>query len=174
MILWSIKKLSKFGENNLTSILLLSIGLFLMLKLKFYVFACFTPALAVYIISIRFKKSPTYVTVSTFILLLVSVVILNLFESNYNPLEIIAKKQNDFIRLATFYKAGSYFYLAPLSSDLLSFSKATPMGIINGFFRPFPSNIHNITHLLPLIENIILYVFFIYLILLNTITIGFL
>jgi hypothetical protein len=167
MILWSIKKLSKFGESNLMPILMLSIGLLLMLKLKFYVFACFTPALAAYLISIRFKIRPVYVTVSTFILLLVSIVILNLFESNYNPVEIIAKKQNDFIRLATFYKAGSYFYLAPLSSDLLSFIQASPMGIVNGFFRPFPSNIHNITHVLPLIENIIIYVFFIYLILLN-------
>lgn len=167
MILWSTKKLSKFGKNNLKCILLLSIGLLLMLKLKFYVFACFAPALVVFLISNRFKKSPIYVTVSTFILLLITIVILNLFESNYNPLEIIAKKQNDFIRLATFYKAGSYFYLAPISSDLLSFSKAAPIGIINGFFRPFPGNIHNITHVLPLIENIILYAFFIYLILLN-------
>jgi lysylphosphatidylglycerol synthetase-like protein (DUF2156 family) len=37
------------------------------------------------------------------------------------------------------------------------------MGSINGFFRPFPSNINNLLQLFPLIENILLYLTVLYL-----------
>ena len=54
--------------------------------------------------------------------------------------------------------------MASVDPNFNSFFSSIPMGIINGFFRPFPSDINKIIHVLPLIENIFLYVLIIYLV----------
>jgi hypothetical protein len=84
--------------------------------------------------------------------------LLSNIEGSYNPLNILANKQNDFIRLAEIFDAGSSFKMLPIQPDLLSLIKYIPHGIINGFIRPFPTDIHKLIHVFPLIENLIIYV----------------
>ena len=65
-----------------------------------------------------------------------SVALLSNIEGSYNPLNILANKQNDFIRLAEIFDAGSSFKMLPIQPNLISLIKSIPYGIINGFFRP--------------------------------------
>ena len=84
-------------------------------------------------------------------------------KSSYNPLKILSEKQNDFITLSELFDTGSAFKMTPIEPNIISLIKAIPMGAVNGFLRPFPKNINKLLQLLPLIENILLYLLFLYL-----------
>ena len=79
----------------------------------------------------------------------------------------MSTKQNDFLALAEFYKSGSYISSKPIDNNIFSFLKALPIGFVNGFLRPFPNDINKLIHLLPFIENIILYTLFIFIFMKN-------
>ena len=158
--------LQSFGDYNSkkrSSLILVFFGLLIIFKVKFYVFICFLPALISFLICQNWKIKPLKVITITSISLNILLVILSTLKNSYNPLEILSNKQNDFIKLAEIFNAGSSFKMVPMDPNFNSFFSSIPMGVINGFFRPFPSDINKIIHILPLIENIFLYVLIIYL-----------
>ena len=158
--------LQSFGVYNskkMSSLILVFFGLLIIFKLKFYVFICFLPALISFLICQNWKIKPLKVITITIISLNILLVILSTLKNSYNPLEILSNKQNDFIKLAEIFNAGSSFKMVPMDPNFNSFLSSIPLGVINGFFRPFPSDINKIIHALPLIENIFLYVLIIYL-----------
>ena len=140
------------------NLLLLILGLGIIFKVKFYVFICLFPTLISYIISSNFKFKPIKVIPLTCLIIFIFIALLSNIEGSYNPLNILANKQNDFIRLAEIFDAGSSFKMLPIQPNLISLIKSIPHGIINGFFRPFPTDINKIIHVFPLIENLIIYV----------------
>jgi hypothetical protein len=152
-----------FRSKKWSSLILVFFGLVIIFKVKFYVFICFLPALISFLICQNWKIKPLKVITITSISLNVLLVILSTLKNSYNPLEILSNKQNDFIKLAEIFNAGSSFKMVPMDPNFNSFLSSIPMGVINGFFRPFPSDINKIIHILPLIENIFLYVLIIYL-----------
>ena len=83
--------------------------------------------------------------------------------NSYNPLKILSQKQNDFITLSKLFDTGSAYKITPIEPSITSLIIAIPMGAINGFFRPFPTNINNLLQLFPLIENMLLYSMVLYL-----------
>lgn len=139
------------------NILLLILSLGVIFKLKFYVFICFFPALISLVISNNFKFKPIKVISITSLLLFILIGLFSNIESSYNPLNILANKQNDFIRLAEIFDAGSTFYMSPIEPNMISLIKSIPSAFINGFFRPLPTDIHKLIHVFPLIENILIY-----------------
>lgn len=139
------------------NILLLILSLGVIFKLKFYVFICFFPALMSLVISNNFKFKPIKVISITCLLLFILIGLFSNIESSYNPLNILASKQNDFIRLAEIFDAGSTFYMSPIEPNMISLIKSIPSAFINGFFRPLPTDIHKLIHVFPLIENILIY-----------------
>ena len=158
--------LQSFGVYNSkkrSSLILVFFGLLIIFKVKFYVFICFLPALISFLICQNWKIKPLKVITITSISLNILLVILSTLKNSYNPLEILSNKQNDFIKLAEIFNAGSSFKMVPMDPNFNSFLSSIPTGVINGFFRPFPSDINKIIHILPLIENIFLYVLIIYL-----------
>ena len=159
--------LQSFGVYNNKkwfSLILVVFGLAIIFKVKFYVFICFLPALVSFAISQNWKIKPLKVITLISIFLNFLLVILSTLKNSYNPLVILSNKQNDFIKLAEILNAGSSFKMASIDPNFISFFSSIPMGIINGFFRPFPTDINKIIHVLPLIENIFLYVLIIYLV----------
>ena len=158
--------LQSFGVYNSkkrSSLILVFFGLLIIFKVKFYVFICFLPALISFLICQNWKIKPLKVITITIISLNILLVILSTLKNSYNPLEILSNKQNDFIKLAEIFNAGSSFKMVPMDPNFNSFLSSIPTGVINGFFRPFPSDINKIIHILPLIENIFLYCLIIYL-----------
>ena len=152
-----------FNSKKRSSLILVFFGLLIIFKVKFYVFICFLPALISFLICQNWKIKPLKVITITSISLNILLVILSTLKNSYNPLEILSNKQNDFIKLAEIFNAGSSFKMVPMDPNFNSFLSSIPTGVINGFFRPFPSDINKIIHILPLIENIFLYVLIIYL-----------
>lgn len=142
---------------NWLNLSLLIIGLGIIFKVKFYVFICFFPALISFVISNNFKFKPIKVIPLVCLILFISIGLLTNIEDSYNPLYILANKQNDFIRLAEIFDAGSSFKMIPIQPNLISLIKSIPNGLINGFLRPFPTDIHKLIHLFPLIENLVIY-----------------
>lgn len=141
------------------SIVILVIGGYLLFMIKFYVFACFVPALITFMIIKKRKLNPFKTIFSASIVLLTLIVLISFLSEAYNPIGLLSRKQNDFIGLAEFSKSGSYFKTSPIKNNLLSFIKAIPEGIFNGFLRPLPGDIKKSIHLLPLVENILLICF---------------
>ncbi len=80
----------------------------------------------------------------------------------YNFSEIVTIKQHHFIKMASEFNAGSQIFLPALEDNLLSFISLVPVAIVNSFFRPFIWEAHNILALVAAIENIILFVMFIF------------
>lgn len=159
--------LQSFGVYNSkkrSSLILFFFGLVIIFKVKFYVFICFLPALISFLICQNWKIKPLKVITLTSISLNILLVILSTLKNSYNPLEILSNKQNDFIKLAEIFNAGSSFKMVPMDPNFNSFFSSIPMGIINGFFRPFSSDINKLIHILPFIENIFLYFLIAYLI----------
>ena len=152
-----------YNSKKRSSLILVFFGLLIIFKVKFYVFICFLPALISFLICQNWKIKPLKVITITSISLNILLVILSTLKNSYNPLEILSNKQNDFIKLAEIFNAGSSFKMVPMDPNFNSFLSSIPTGVINGFFRPFPSDINKIIHILPLIENIFLYVLIIYL-----------
>lgn len=150
-------------KKNLINLFLLILGLLIIFKVKFYVFICFLPALISFTISKKFNIKSHYSIITFTALIFITIGILSSFNSNIDPIRILSKKQHDFIRLADVFEAGSAIKLTPLEPNLVSFFKIIPEGIVNGFLRPFPNNIYRPLHFFPLLENLILYSCFIYL-----------
>ena len=127
--------------------------------IKFYVFVCFIPSFIVFLILCRWDFNPVK-TISMAGILIISLIILFYYLfSDYSPIGLLSRKQNDFVGLAEFYKSGSYFNTYLMENNVSSFLKSIPTGFFNGFFRPLPNDIKKTIHLWPMIENLTLFIF---------------
>ena len=158
-----LNSLSRKSKTKWLSISTFTIALLIIFKVKFYVFICFFPALISYLISEKTKLKPPRLIFAFCIIIALALLIMGNMKSSYNPLKILSEKQNDFITLSELFDTGSAFKMTPIEPNIISLIKAIPMGAVNGFLRPFPKNINKLLQLLPLIENILLYLLFLYL-----------
>ena len=158
-----LNSLSRKRKTKWLSISTFTIALLIIFKVKFYVFICFFPALISYLISEKTKLKPPRLIFAFCIIIALALLIMGNMKSSYNPLKILSEKQNDFITLSELFDTGSAFKMTPIEPNIISLIKAIPMGAVNGFLRPFPKNINKLLQLLPLIENILLYLLFLYL-----------
>lgn len=158
-----LNSLSRKRKTKWLSISTFTIALLIIFKVKFYVFICFFPALISYLISEKTKLKPPRLIFAFCIIIALALLIMGNMKSSYNPLKILSEKQNDFITLSELFDTGSAFKMTPIKPNIISLIKAIPMGAVNGFLRPFPKNINKLLQLLPLIENILLYLLFLYL-----------
>ena len=149
------------------SIILIIIGSYLLFMIKFYVFICFFPALIIFFIILKWDLNPLKTISISCILILSLIILFSYLFSDYSPIGLLSRKQNDFIGLAEFYNSGSYFSTIKMENNTISFLKSIPTGIFNGFFRPLPNDITKPIHLLPMIENLFLYIFALLIILKN-------
>ena len=163
-ILYGISSISFQKKLVMKPIIIFSIGTILLFMIKFYVFACFIPALITYLIIKKKSTNPIRTVLYTSILILLAILTLSTFTDQYNPIYLLSRKQKDFIVLAEFYRSGSYFDLPKINNSISIFIQSIPIGLFNGLFRPLPTDIKKFIHLLPLIENLILYISFITLI----------
>lgn len=158
-----LNSLSRKRKTKWLNISTFTIALLIIFKVKFYVFICFFPALISYLISEKTKLKPPRLIFAFCIIIALALLIMGNMKSSYNPLKILSEKQNDFITLSELFDTGSAFKMTPIEPNIISLIKAIPMGAVNGFLRPFPKNINKLLQLLPLIENILLYLLFLYL-----------
>ena len=161
LILFGISSISKKKKLIIKPLILASIGTALLFIIKFYVFACFIPALISYLIIKKKSINPFKSVLYTAIIILLTIVTISTFAEQYNPIYLLSRKQEDFIILAEFYRSGSFFDLPKINNSITNFIQSLPIGLFNGLFRPLPTDIKKSIHLLPLIENFILLISFI-------------
>jgi hypothetical protein len=138
------------------TILLFLLSLLLILKVKFYVFCCLFSSIFIYVSIKKINKNPNLILLLNLLVISLIVGLLHFLNSEYDPIVIISKKQQDFIRLAEFYNAGSLIEISQIQDNLFSFLKAIPSGFVNSTTKPFPWEISSRIHLIPLFENIII------------------
>jgi len=154
---------TKLSENNkIRTTLFLLLSLVLILKVKFYVFCCLIIGLIVYASVKKNNKHPNLTLLINIFLVGLSIGLLHFSGSKYDPIAIISEKQQDFIRLAKFYNAGSIIDLSPIQNNFLSFLKAIPKGFTNSILKPLPWEISTKIHLISVFENLIILGLFTY------------
>jgi hypothetical protein len=151
-----VMTLSENNKIKTKTILYLILSLVVILKVKFYVFCCLITGLIVYVSIKKINKHPNLTLLINVFLISIFVGFLHFSGSQYDPIAIISEKQQDFIRLAEFYNAGSIIDLSPIKNNFLSFLKAIPKGFTNSILKPLPWEISSKIHLISVFENLII------------------
>jgi hypothetical protein len=125
----------------------------LMFLSKIYVLPAFLPAVFFLFVCKRMKIK--YQLVTFFSILAVSSILV-LFSGKilgYDIISTLSGKQNDFINYIELQDdPGSTYDLTRLKPDVVSFLKIIPEGLINSFFRPFPSEVNSLFMLFCFLE----------------------
>ncbi|MDG2344030.1 MAG: hypothetical protein P8L23_05580 [Flavobacteriales bacterium] len=148
--------LFKNKKQIIKKIIFLILCLLLIYKIKFYVFCCLFSGLLIFISIKKINKNPHLIFLVNLIAIGFVFMLLHLSNNTYDPISIISKKQEDFIRLAEFYNAGSIMKITEIKNDFFSFLKAIPSGFMNSLLRPFPWEITSKIHLISIFENFLM------------------
>ncbi len=150
--------ISLFENKNLKTktIVIFIFSLLLIFKIKFYVFCCFSSGLLMFLSIKKTKINPNIILLINIAVLGLLLSMLHFLNTEYDPILMISKKQQDFIRLAEFYNAGSLIEIREIQNNFLSFLKAIPNGFLNSLTRPLPWDISSKIHLVSLFENLII------------------
>jgi hypothetical protein len=144
-------------SKNWINLLFLTLPFLLLILLKFYVFVAFIPAILGWYFSettqLKWKAFPL-----VFGILSILAILLGSWDSSYNFIHILVRKQHDFINMSIAFHVNSAIQMDYLDENIFSILKAVPFGIINSLTRPWPLEIKNILFLPAMIENLVLLV----------------
>ena len=115
-------------------VLLICISLFLIFLTRNFIFLALIPALFAWVLSVK-AKWPAVLTFGT-VYLITGLLFFTIGSviSNINPLEIITKKQSEYINLKA---AATQIELTPLQPTFKSFAANAPQALNHSFLRPY-------------------------------------
>jgi hypothetical protein len=120
---------------------------------KIYVLPAFIPAVIFLFVATKMKPKFQLVTFGSILVIIAFLVLFSGPIFGYDILSTLSGKQNDFINYTSLQvDQGSTYDLTRLSPDLWSFVKIIPEGLLNVFFRPFPSEVNSIFMLFSFLE----------------------
>ena len=151
---YSIHKL--LIKVKITTMLVVLFCLCILLVLKFYVLMALFPVVFAWFL--QHKALPKWYMAYGTSLLIVSLAALTigLVNPEYNIINILVTKQNDFVNMSIVMKVNSAFEMAPLTPDFWSIVKAVPEGLINCFTKPWPNELKNPLFLASFFENLLI------------------
>jgi hypothetical protein len=138
-----------------TYLLYLALPFCLLVLLKFYVFVAFFPA----IIGWYYSETTRLKWISypiVFISLVLFAILLGYVYPTFDFINILIRKQHDFIRMSIEMKVNSAIKMDFLDENIFSVLKAIPMGIVNSLTRPWPFEIKNLLFVPAAFENVTL------------------
>lgn len=145
-----------YHKFTIWSLLGFVISCSLMFTSKVYVLPAFLPA--VFFLFVAKKMNIKYQLITFASILLVSGVLV-VFSGNifgYDIISTLSGKQNDFINYIELQDdPGSTYNLTRLSPSLKSFLLLIPEGLLNSFFRPFPSEVNSAFMLFSFLEIVL-------------------
>ncbi|HRY33185.1 MAG TPA: hypothetical protein P5531_09495 [Bacteroidales bacterium] len=150
----------KIARNKITiiSVVLLLLSLIILRYSKFYVFILLLPLLMAYGISMRTKTHRARFIFPAVILLFAG---LGLLAGAFNPVydisEIMARKQQDFLRIAREAGAGSLISTETLEPGFRNMLKGLLPGFLTTFFRPACWESANPLIIVAGIENLLIW-----------------
>ena len=124
---------------------------------KIYVLPAFLPA--IFFLLICRKMNIKYQLIN-FVSILALSAVLVIFSAKifgYDIISTMSGKQNDFINYISLQEdPGSTYDLTRLSPNIKSFISLIPEGLVNSFFRPFPSEVNSPFMLFSFLEIVML------------------
>jgi hypothetical protein len=154
IIFMTIEKFSR-EKVKLTSLLFALFSIFLMIYIKFYVLLALLPALIGFLITKKIQRFP----VTNYIVILILATATGIFSKEITGtidlIEIMIRKQQDFIRLAEWQDAKSAFPLTAIENSFWGILKVIPEGLLNCFVRPLPHHVNSWLSLGVVIENLL-------------------
>ncbi|MFT3911253.1 MAG: hypothetical protein QM737_17665 [Ferruginibacter sp.] len=105
-----------------------------MLLIRNFVAIAFVPVSIAYILCSKRKVNPLVAFFSTYAVMLLLILVLQVLMPSFQPLKIISQKQSDFLDLPV---ANSQLQLNVLEPNLKSFMINLPQAINHGFLRPY-------------------------------------
>ncbi|MDR2836278.1 MAG: hypothetical protein LBV69_08850 [Bacteroidales bacterium] len=160
-VLYFFSKL--YQKQNFWYLLGFIISCFLLFLSKIYVLPIILPCLLFYYFT---KKTTLKVQIialfTTIIIGFSTIILIDIYLLDSRLIETISGKHNDFINLINILpEKGSSFILSRMEANYYSLLSIIPEGLLNVFFRPFYSDIHNSFLLITFIETYSLFIFII-------------
>jgi len=131
-------------------------SLILLAYLKFYIIASLLPLLLTYFWCVK-TNNRLFLLKYLFAIAMILVVGFNFHHifPEYNLIQIMVNKQNDFFYLALDQNSGSLFYVEKLKPTFISFLVNTPKAVFNVFFMPHIFMKQSVLSLFSALENFI-------------------
>ena len=123
-------------QNRLNKkyLLLIIVSLIFLLLIRHFIFIALVPALIAWIISIKFKQAPLKVFAIVYVVMGLLLFNIDSLISQVKPLEIITRKQYDYMHLPGSETA---INLTILNPNFKSFASNTPQALYHILFRPY-------------------------------------
>jgi hypothetical protein len=148
----------KFGFKRIVSLLT---GLLLILTLRNFIIILIIPAIAGWLLSIRWPKYALLIFSSLYLVFGILFFTARYVDSRLDFPQTVVNKQQEFINLP----GGSSIPIRQLKPDAISFLKNTPQAITLSAIRPYPSDVKHILSLAAAIEvNALLLMFLLFLV----------
>jgi hypothetical protein len=119
---------------NKKYLLLIIASLILLLLIRHFIFIALVPALMAWIISVKFKQAPVKVFAIVYVVTGLLLFNIDSLINQVKPLEIITRKQYDYIQLPVSETAINLTTLAP---NFKSFASNAPQALNHVLFRPY-------------------------------------
>lgn len=146
-----------YFKFNIFHLLIFLVFLFLLGISKIYVLPALLPVIIFFYVGKNFNYKGQIISFLTICLICFFAFTFSETLFGYDIISTISGKQNDFINYTSLEKnVGSNYNLTRLEPSLKSFLKLIPEGLINSFFRPFPTEINSFFLLLSFIEVVFL------------------
>lgn len=154
--LYSIHQLTFFNVS-LKHLVILSLSIFLLFYIKFYVLASFIPLIFAKLwVTISNYKRIFFKYAITILIFINVLVFIPYLLPQWNIFEILAQKQRDFIGLAISENSGSFIQPISFEANFLSLLIHSPLAFIFVTFRPFITDISSPLMLPSFGENMII------------------
>lgn len=150
------------GSISVKRVFLLLFSIALLIFSKFYVFMATFPGLVFLFLNNVLNKKRTAINLIISHLVLFLVFWFSAYLFGLDLPNIVANKQNDFIRYAnSLPNVGSIIHLPALEPSFTSIAKNTPNALFNSFFRPTIFESKNTFMLMSALENTFIAVLFV-------------
>ncbi|MCF8298142.1 MAG: hypothetical protein K9J13_11395 [Saprospiraceae bacterium] len=141
-------------QSIFKSIIWILFSVYLLSLTKFFVIGLLIPLLLSFLWTNKAKKFVGLKYLAVILVFLIIGLNLHFISPKYDFLELISKKQANFISLAIENQSSSLITKNAIEPDLWSFTKATPVSIFNSLFRPHIFEANTILMKFSAIENI--------------------
>jgi hypothetical protein len=153
VLIYCIYQSLQQNRINKKYLLLIIVSLIFLLLIRHFIFIALVPALMAWIISVKFKQAPVKVFAIVYVVAGLLLFNINSLISQVKPLEIITRKQYDYMHLP---KSETEINLTTLNPNFKSFASNTPQALNHILFRPYLWELP-VKSLLPLNIELLLY-----------------
>lgn len=134
VLIYSVYQSLEQNRLNKKYLLLIIASLILLLLIRHFIFIALVPAIIAWIISVKFKQAPLKVFAIVYVISGLLLFNIDSLISQLKPLEIITRKQYDYMHLPGSETA---INLKTLNPNFKSFASNTPQALNHVLFRPY-------------------------------------